>query len=94
MFFLCGYVGRDVFQLADILHFTWWNATRTMLWHHLFHYRLFAPTSFLYSNYQYDFTLGIGAINFDLKSAIMKLTQLISQIKIPPTTTPQHILYH
>lgn len=63
--FLSGYFGQDKFYFnnEDVINKTsektnlnWGNATTTLRWNHLFNPRLFANTSFIFTNYK----LGIG----------------------------------
>ncbi len=54
--FLSGYLGRDVFGIAQF-GFNWGNSTLTARWNHLFSNKLFSNTTAFYSNYDY----GIGA---------------------------------
>ncbi len=59
--FLSGYFGKDDFGFEEF-GTDWGNATGTLRWNHLFGPRLFANTTFIYSNYTYGFNL-----NDDLK---------------------------
>jgi len=54
--FLSGYFGKDDFGFEEF-GTDWGNATGTLRWNHLFSPRLFANTTFIYSNYTYGFNL-------------------------------------
>lgn len=58
--FLSGYFGQDRLGLSTLLGFGWNNTTATARWNHLFNSRLFSNTSFIFSNYNYDFDLLIS----------------------------------
>ena len=78
--YLSGYFGRDVFGFqGDFFdfQFDWGNATGTIRWNHVFNPRLFANTTFTYSDYQYNienkvtgfsFLVGSGIRDINLKS--------------------------
>lgn len=58
--YISGYFGRDKFSIVDQLFssssrngFNWGNATGTLRWNHLFNQKLFANTSFIFSNYRF-----------------------------------------
>ncbi|MFH1937360.1 MAG: TonB-dependent receptor plug domain-containing protein [Bacteroidota bacterium] len=50
--FLSGYFGRDVFK-NNFAKMSWGNGTGTIRWNHLFHEKLFANFTFVYSDYRY-----------------------------------------
>ena len=59
--YLSGYFGQDRFFVRDKYDggssntgIYWGNGTGTLRWNHLFHDQLFANTSFIYSNYQFN----------------------------------------
>lgn len=56
--FLSGYFGRDNFGFSDQFAFDWGNATGTLRWNHLYSDKLFANTSLIYSQYNYDIKFG------------------------------------
>nr|WP_234462506.1 TonB-dependent receptor [Adhaeribacter terrigena] len=65
--YLSGYFGRDKFYVKlneaenrDQFNTAWGNATATLRWNHLFSDRLFANTSFIFSQYRF-------AIDYDFK---------------------------
>lgn len=68
--FLSGYFGRDNFSFGDVFGFNWGNATGTMRWNHIFSNKLFSNTSVIYSNFDYQFTIGSGDDGFGIKSSI------------------------
>ncbi|MCB9272869.1 MAG: TonB-dependent receptor [Lewinellaceae bacterium] len=71
--FLSGYFGRDVFGFDNAFfnfNFDWGNATGTARWNHTFSPRLFANTSFTYSDYQYNITNRITGFSFRVGSNI------------------------
>lgn len=52
--FISGYFGQDDFGFGDI-GMNWGNTTATLRWNHLFSGKLFSNTTFIYSNYSYQF---------------------------------------
>jgi hypothetical protein len=71
--FLSGYFGRDVFGFdSDFFdfNFNWGNATGTARWNHVFNPKLFANTTFTYSDYQYNIVNKITGFSFDVGSDI------------------------
>lgn len=71
--YISGYFGRDVFGFdSDFFNFSfdWGNATGTVRWNHVFNPRLFANTTFTYSNYQYNISNRLTGFTFDLGSRI------------------------
>jgi hypothetical protein len=71
--YISGYFGRDVFGFnGDFFdfNFNWGNATGTARWNHVFGPRLFANTTFTYSNYQYNISNKLTGFTFDLGSRI------------------------
>lgn len=68
--FLSGYFGRDNFSFGDVFGFNWGNATGTLRWNHLFNNKLFSNTSVIYSNFDYQFSIGAGDDGFGVKSSI------------------------
>lgn len=71
--FLSGYFGRDVFGFdGDFFdfNFDWGNATGTARWNHVFNPKLFANTTFTYSDYQYNITNRLTGFNFEVGSNI------------------------
>ena len=68
--FVSGYFGRDVFQIADQFGFDWGNATGTFRWNRVVNKKLFSNTSVVFSNFNYQFTIGSGEDAFGVKSSI------------------------
>ncbi|OFZ10869.1 MAG: collagen-binding protein [Bacteroidetes bacterium RIFCSPHIGHO2_02_FULL_44_7] len=68
--FLSGYFGRDRFQLGDVFGFSWGNATGTLRWNHIINQKLFSNTTVVYSNFNYEFTIGAGDDGFGIRSSI------------------------
>ncbi|MCB0565667.1 MAG: TonB-dependent receptor [Phaeodactylibacter sp.] len=71
--FLSGYFGRDVFGVnGDFFDFDfdWGNATGTARWNHVFSPRLFANTTFTYSDYQYNIQTRATGFSFRVGSNI------------------------
>jgi len=78
--FVSGYFGRDVFGFNTddfSAGFDWGNITTTARWNHIFNPKLFANTTFTFSDYNYlisssfdiiDFEVGSGITDFNLKS--------------------------
>lgn len=68
-----GYFGRDVFGFdGDFFDFDfdWGNATGTVRWNHVFNPKLFANTTFTYSDYQYNIENRLTGFSFVLGSNI------------------------
>lgn len=68
--FISGYFGRDDFMLDDQFGFDWGNQTGTIRWNHVFSDKLFSNTSFIYSKFDYQFTIGQGEDGFGIRSSI------------------------
>ncbi len=71
--YLSGYFGRDVFGFdGDFFdfNFDWGNATGTARWNHVFNPKLFANTTFTYSDYQYDIENKVTGFSFRVGSNI------------------------
>ncbi|SFT54762.1 Outer membrane receptor proteins, mostly Fe transport [Lishizhenia tianjinensis] len=68
--FLSGYFGKDVFGFAKEFGFDWGNATGTMRWNHVVNDKLFSNTSLVFSNFNYQFTIGQGDESFGVVSSI------------------------
>lgn len=72
--YLSGYFGRDVFKFQDESFnflFDWGNATGTARWNHVFGPRLFANTTFTYSDYRYRIRNILQGFSFRLGSNVM-----------------------
>ncbi len=75
--YLSGYFGRDVFGFdGDFFdfNFDWGNATGTARWNHVFNPRMFANTTFTFSDYQYNIRNRLTGFTFDLGSRIQDAT--------------------
>ncbi len=71
--YLSGYFGRDVFGFKNEtfnFRFDWGNATGTARWNHVFGPRLFANTTFAYSDYQYNIKNILQGFFFNLDSKV------------------------
>jgi hypothetical protein len=68
--YFSGYFGRDVFDFVNSkrsfdIQIPWGNSTMTARWNHVFNKKLFANTTVVYNDYEFDF----GAVqnNFELR---------------------------
>ena len=68
--YLSGYFGRDKFGLGDAFGFNWGNATGTLRWNRIINQKLFSNTTLVYSNFDYEFTIGEGDEGFGVRSSI------------------------
>lgn len=68
--YLSGYFGRDKFGFNEDFGFDWGNATGTLRWNHIFNDKLFSNTSLIYSDYDYQISIGGGDDGFALTSNI------------------------
>lgn len=71
--YVSGYFGRDQFGFeGDFFDFSfdWGNATGTVRWNHIFSPKLFANTTFTYSDYEYNIVNKITDFSFSLRSDI------------------------
>ncbi|MEH0156594.1 TonB-dependent receptor [Limibacter armeniacum] len=68
--FLSAYLGRDVFEAADLFGFNWGNSTVSARWNHLFNEKLFFNTTAFYSNYDYKLSFGNDDDSFNWKANI------------------------
>ncbi|MCH2083851.1 MAG: TonB-dependent receptor [Saprospiraceae bacterium] len=71
--YLSGYFGRDVFGFSNDFFnfdFDWGNATGTARWNHVFNPKLFANTTFTYSDYQYNIQNRVTGFSFKVGSKI------------------------
>ena len=71
--FLSGYFGRDVFGFKNEtfnFRFDWGNTTGTARWNHVFGPRLFANTTFTYSDYRYKIENILQGFSFKLGSNV------------------------
>lgn len=73
--YLSGYFGRDkfIFKNAERNFSTtipWGNATATLRWNHIFNKKLFANTTLVYNDYNFEFNGIANNINITLSSGI------------------------
>ncbi len=71
--FLSGYFGRDVFGFKNEtfdFRFDWGNTTGTARWNHVFSPKLFANTTFTYSDYRYNIENILQGFSFKLGSNV------------------------
>lgn len=68
--YLSGYFGRDKFALGKEFGFNWGNATGTLRWNRIINQKLFSNTSLVFSNFDYEFTIGEGEDGFGISSSI------------------------
>jgi len=71
--YLSGYFGRDVFGFRRRrfnVDFDWGNTTATARWNHVFGPKLFANTSLIFSDYQYNIRNVLDVFQFNLSSSI------------------------
>ncbi|MEN0004181.1 MAG: TonB-dependent receptor, partial [Bacteroidota bacterium] len=74
--FLSGYFGRDVFGFnGDFFdfNFDWGNITGTARWNHVFSPKLFANTTFTFSDYQYNIENLLTGFSFRVGSKIQDI---------------------
>lgn len=77
--FLSGYFGRDVFSYRDKkLSFRadipWGNSTGTLRWNHVFNRKLFANTTVVYNDYNFNFGAAQNNFEINLASGIRDIT--------------------
>ncbi|TCJ19058.1 TonB-dependent receptor [Flaviaesturariibacter flavus] len=73
--YLSGYFGRDNFNFVNKkrsfnAHIPWGNATATLRWNHVFGPRLFANTTLVYNDYQFEFKANQNDFEIGLASGI------------------------
>ncbi|MEO9802961.1 MAG: TonB-dependent receptor [Reichenbachiella sp.] len=68
--FASSYVGRDVFRLKDDVSLKWGNFITSLRWNHLFNSKLFLNTTFLYSNFNYGFSLEDNLFGINWESSL------------------------
>ena len=71
--FVSGYTGRDRFGFEDAFGLDWGNVTGTVRWNHVFNGKFFSNTTFIYSDYDYQFEFGTGEDRVGLQSVIRDL---------------------
>lgn len=72
--YLSAYWGRDVFGFKSQDGFNanigWGNATTSLRWNHIFEPKLFMNTSFIFSDYTFEFGAGQQEFDISLRSGI------------------------
>jgi len=68
--YFSGYYGRDFLKLDKQFGIDWGNVTGTFRWNHLFNSRLFANTSFIYSNFDYGIYINNSSNDLKIVSEI------------------------
>jgi hypothetical protein len=73
--YLSGYFGRDVFDFVNgnrsfDIQIPWGNATMSARWNHVFNPRLFANTTVVYNDYNFDFNALQNDFRLRLQSGI------------------------
>jgi hypothetical protein len=68
--FLSGYFGSDHLNAGKEFGLRWGNSTATLRWNHIYNNRIFSNTSLIYSNYDYDIDINLGANNLNIFSQI------------------------
>ena len=63
--YMSGYLGRDVFKLADSFTNIYGNSTLNLRWNHLYNDNLFSNLSLIYSDYYYGLTLDFVGFQYD-----------------------------
>lgn len=74
--YVSGYFGRDDFGFQSDnfdFSFDWGNATGTARWNHIFNPKLFANTTFTFSDYQYNIKNDLTGFTFELGSKIQDI---------------------
>ncbi len=73
--YLSGYFGRDVFDFKNAKrsfrsNIPWGNSTATLRWNHIFNPRLFANTTVVYNDYNFQFNAQQNNFALNLSSGI------------------------
>lgn len=68
--FISGYFGRDVLGFEDRVGVDWGNTTGTLRWNNLINDKVFANTSVIFSNYDYNIHTDFGSTEGDIISRI------------------------
>ncbi|NME66997.1 TonB-dependent receptor [Flammeovirga aprica] len=71
--FISGYFGQDKLGVDGSINMNYGNGTGTVRWNHVFNSKLFSNTSFIISNYSYEFGFGSGEDRIGLESVIKDL---------------------
>ncbi|MGD2034969.1 MAG: TonB-dependent receptor, partial [Bacteroidales bacterium] len=78
--YISGYLGKDHFyfkNFSDNFSMDWGNISSTIRWNHIYNAKLFSNTTFVFSNYNYEYSLLADARDF-LWSSNMQNFQLKS----------------
>lgn len=68
--FLSGYFGSDHLAAGKEIGLRWGNATATLRWNHIYNNRVFSNTSLIYSNFDYNIDINLGANSLNIFSRI------------------------
>ena len=68
--FVSGYFGSDHLNAGDEFGLRWGNSTATLRWNHIYNNNIFSNTSLIYSNYNYDIDINLGANKLNIFSQI------------------------
>ncbi|RMG82874.1 MAG: TonB-dependent receptor, partial [Bacteroidetes bacterium] len=60
--FFSVYLGDDVFRIEKDFRVVWGNKTATLRWNHLFNERLFANTTFIFSDFDFDSSTDLSGL--------------------------------
>ncbi|HEX2609187.1 MAG TPA: TonB-dependent receptor [Flavisolibacter sp.] len=80
--YLSGYFGRDVFtfnnsKLSFKANIPWGNSTGTLRWNHVFNRKLFANTTLVYNDYNFEFGAAQNNFEINLSSGIRDVSTKI-----------------
>lgn len=68
--FLSGYFGSDHLAAGKEIALRWGNATATLRWNHIYNNKVFSNTSLIYSNFDYNIDINLGANSLNIFSRI------------------------
>ena len=68
--FISGYFGNDHLNAGESFGLRWGNSTGTIRWNHIYNNKVFANTSLIFSNYDYEINLNISSNNINIFSQI------------------------
>lgn len=68
--FLSGYFGNDHLAAGKEIGLRWGNATATLRWNHIYNNNVFSNTSLIYSNFDYNIDISLGANSLNIFSRI------------------------
>lgn len=86
--FFSAYFGKDVFNFGDENNnfsnsMDWGNTTAVARWNHLFNQKLFANTSLIYSNYNFNFGVDQDQYQMKLTSGIEDINMKVDFSYLP-----------